>query len=643
MCDRDPVAAEMVEVLLARAHRWVAQATVCDPAEPVGWWHVCWERLGDVAFAQAWAPDAGHAAWLRAEVLRICALDADDWIGPFFRPRADPLIGTIETGHIGLGVVEVLELCPDLFDQAEHETIRQALMVKGLVPTRRWLDQYDERGDELNNHYLVHLSGYVAMALAAGSEEDVATLPNRLAVAASVFQEDSYAESVQYWGYAALHHSTTYELLAATSLVDEKWLQVAATAVPWVAHSVMFPQEHSPWGPGRHVSLLNFGDSALTGRPPADALLSFARHLGHLDPSTAGLARWLFELTYADVEVGPTDLSSFGFFNQIGWRSVNHLVAAREALSPEAAGVPLSASFSFGTTVERDSWDQPQTVLAVRNGHDVLTTPSHRHRDEASFILGHRGEVLFSDPGHCCYRLAAYQEAKESTAHSTWTLAGTDGAQITQRHPLGDAALGRRYAPRQVDLGTALPWRAYGADVAEAYGAPVHRAVRTWFTCLPHLVIILDEIETHEPVTVDTRFVLNNREDRLETERTADRLVLRRGAAAATLVQADSLTDGEDSKGALRTSWTALHDVYDPLPLAAGQGKEGSGEVIRFVTSTSGQRHRAVYALVLDRSDRIEDWDVKVLDGAAVALVRPSGEREVVAVDQLVSAARGGR
>lgn len=639
-CDREPVAAAMLDTVRRRAVRWTAHPSVTRPDERAGWWHVVWERLGDVAFLQAWEPDAQRAAWLRAEVLRICALDAEDWLGPFFRPKTPPLLGSIETGHIGVAIADVLHLCPELFDGADVTAIADAVTEKGLVPTRRWLDRFDEGADELNNHYLAHLNGYAAMALLTSSTADLETLPRRLDVAASLFQDDSYPESVQYWGYAALHFANLFRILSATGLVDSRWLRVAAGALPWVAHSMLFPQTESPWGAGRHVSLLNFGDSALTGRPPADALLCFARHLRRADPMRAGLARWLFDETYADVEVAPEDLASFGFFNQVGWRSVVDLAAAAAPLSPDDAQLPTCDTFRFGTVIERDRWTDPRTVLAARNGHDRLTTPSHRHRDEGSFVLGHRGEVLFTDPGHCCYRLHAYQRAKDSSVHSTWTLFDEGGRQIDQTVALGSEALGERYAPRRVDHDGLGALTVFGADVGAAYPSPVERATRMWITCLPHLVVIVDDIETSTPTTVETRFLLDNRENRLRTEGGSETLVLRRGGAGAMLARLESRTDGGPSEGPVLTSWTAVHDVYDPLPNAAGQGKEGSGVIHGFSTSVAGLRHRAVYAIALDEAARIGEWRLGYADGSVLEVVSRDGTRWNLDVDDTLARSR---
>ncbi|ASN22038.1 heparinase II/III domain-containing protein [Arthrobacter sp. YN] len=644
-CASDPRAARMVNVLLARATKWSTQDTVTDPGELAEWWHVCWERISDVAFAHAYRPDPVLEGWLRGEVLRICALSPDEWVGPSFRAKTRPTIAYLETAHIGLAVAIALELCPEIFSPAERQTIEEAVITKGLEPSRRWLEAQDrlpvrgaEPGRELNNWYMVLLDGYAAMALAVGSDQDIATLPDRFKKTATLYQRDSYPESLQYWGYATLHLTHLYELMSAAGLpgTDPGLLVPAARSLPWVAHSVMFPTQEGLWGEGKHLTLLNFGDSAMTGRPPADSLLCMAHHLE--DPQAAGLARWLFEQGYADLELAPTDLASFGFFNQISWISLSHLADAADAVSPVAAGLPEVQGFAEGTVIARDNWTDTRTVVAVRNGHDKLPTASHRQRDQGSFIAGHGGEVFFTDPGHCCYRLRAYQDAKDSSAHSTWSFSDpASGQTMHQKQSLGIDALGVRRAPETVENVFPGPASVFGADVADAYGKPITRAQRTWITWLPHVVIIVDDIETSQPMVVNSQFVLNNRDNKLRTNRATDtRLVFRRGDSAVKFFQLSSETDGVASAAPVETQLTALHDVYDPHPNAPGQGKEGSGHVHSFPTATAGTRHRAVYIIIMDHDSQIQNWHAYAQADGTVELGLPDHTKVLLPLTRLL-------
>ncbi|MFF3030964.1 heparinase II/III family protein [Streptomyces rubiginosohelvolus] len=644
LCRKDAQAQRLLDVLTRRAERWVASETVVDPGDAaarVDWWHICWERLSDVAFVQALVPDERRAAWLTAEVLRICDLPADAWTGPSFRPRSSPLVASLETAHVGLGVTTVLELCPDLFDDAQRRVIELALTSKGLEPCRRFLDG-NERvpGDgqptsDVNNWYLVVLDGFAAMALATGSDADIATLPRRFRFGAALCAADSYPEWLQYWGYAMLHLTHVYELATAADVpgASPEWIAPMGNALPWVAQSVMFEQRRSAWGDGRYMALVNFGDTALTGRPPADVLLSLARFLPDSGgTSHRGLARWLFDVTYADVELEPSDGSSFGFFNRISWRSLHHWADTAEPVSPVEAGLATGQGFSSGAVVVRDCWQDTKTVLAARTGHDDLPTVSHRHADDGSFILGHRGEVLFTDPGHCCYRLQAQTDAKSGATHTGWSFVDpSTGETVTQRLPLTRKAQGVRVGPRDVDNpAVAGPITVFSADLAAAYDDPgISRVRRTWISWLPHLVLVVDEIETRRPLVVHSHFVINNRDDLLRTNRATDsRLVFRRGETAAKFFQLAAETDQRPSASPIRTHWSALHDIYSPHPNSPGQGKEGSGEVHTFASASAGYRHRSVFSIVVDEESAIQAWHVW-LHGPNTVVVQCADGREV--------------
>ncbi|MEV0849626.1 heparinase II/III family protein [Streptomyces sp. NPDC049954] len=655
LCRKDPRAQGMLDVLTQRAERWASSPTLVDPGDAaarVDWWYVCWERLSDVALVQALMPDERRAAWLTDEVMRICGLPADEWTGPSFRPRSSPPVGTLETAHIGLGVTTVLELCPDLFDEAQRRLVEQALVSKGLEPCRRFLEGNErvpgdgETAPDVCNWYLVLLNGYAAMALATGSDADIETLPGRFRFGAALCQDDSYAEWVQYWGYAILHLTHLYELVIAAGVpgVSPEWITPLGNALPWVAQSVMFEQKRSSWGEGRYTAMVNFGDTALTGRPPADALLCLARFLPHSGGTGhQGLARWLFETTYADFELMPGGASTFGFFNGISWRSLNHLADAAEPVSPSAAGLATGQGFSTGAVVVRDSWQDTRTVLAARTGHDKLPTVSHRHADDGSFVLGHRGEVLFTDPGHCCYRLQAESDAKSASAHTGWSFSDpSTGETVTQSLPLTVEAQGGRVGPRLVDSPSVQgPVTVFSADLAAAYrDSAVVRARRTWISWLPHVVLIVDEIDTRHPLVVHSHFVINNRDDHLRTNRATDsRLVFRRGEAAAKFFQLASETDQRPSMSPVQTRWSALHDIYSPHPNSPGQGKEGSGEVHTFSSATAGSHHRSVYSIILDEESAIQGWHIWLRSGNVAVVQRPEGSEISFDLDHLLDSA----
>lgn len=641
----DPALQHLVELIKARALRWTANPTLVVPGELGDWWHVCWERLSDVAFAQAVDPDDARAVWLRTEVLRLCALPADAWIGPFFRPRYAPIVGMLETAHVGLGVTTVLELCPDLLDEDDTLTVHAALREKCLLPCERGLLTRETGldvtangapvrvSDYTQNWYWVLLDAFGAVALLLGDSERVETLPARFRRGQALHNADSYGESVQYWGYAALHLTNLWELVQAyrPDLI-RRLDQRHGNVIPWLVHSVLFTGQSRSWGPGRYTTMVNFGDSALTGRPPADVLSSVARFAAAGDARAAGLARWLLDVTYGDAELAPTELSSFGFFNQVGWRTIANLPHAAPALSPERADLGLAASFETGTVAVRDRWAEPRAVLAAQTGHATLNVDSHRHDDDGTFVLGYGGEVFFADPGHCCYRLQAYFAAVKAEAHSGWTLRNAEGQELP-RPRVPETAVGHRFGPDEV--GAAI---VFGVDLAPAYPEQVQLARRTWISLLPHVVIVVDDVVASTPVVVESRFVLNNQDNRLRVnEASTSRLVLRRDGAAAKFFRLESDAGGHHDSVAPRRSWSALHDIYHPQPNAPTQGKEGSGVVYTYSTGTPATTVRSVYSIVMAAESTITGWHVHYEDDV-VTVTPPDGPAMLVRLTDYVAA-----
>lgn len=640
----DPRFGALVDVVLRRADRWTANPTLVVPGELPDWWHVAWERLGDVAFAQALHPDDRRASWLRSETTRLGGPDVDDWLGPSFRARGDVAVGSLETAHVGLAVSEVLELCPEVLDEADLGAVREALIDRCLLPCERALERFERgaadfretsgaRGAVLHNWYAVLLDGFAAAAIAVGDEARIGALPERYRRAAGLFDVDSYGESLQYGGYAALHLSNLHELLEA---IEPGSLAGSPTAfgglTAWSAHSLMHLGPRPELGPGRYPTMVNFGDSAVTARPPAEVLAAVARFDAAAAPETAALARWLFDTCYHDPELEPADLSTFGFFSQVGWRALVNLLEAADGRSPAELALPTAQRFTAGTVAARDRWDESQTVLAAQAGHPELAADGHRHDDDGSFVLSHRGELFFTDPGHCSYRLDAYRVAKRATDHSTWSIRGASGP--LDRVRTQGAASGRGPGPTAED-GVIR----FSVDLADAYPDAVTRAERTWIAVLPHVVLVVDDIEATEPVTVTSRFVLNDRDHGLRVNEATDtRLVLRRGGAAAKFFQLAALGDGRPAAAQRRREWIALHDIYQPQPNAPTQGKEGSGVVYGYESVEPATRHRAIYSIVLDAEAEIVHWHVSLDDRGRVEVSRPDGT--VILVDPAAAASR---
>ncbi len=598
-------AADLYANLLRRADRWSAAPGVATPADDGGamdWRHVVWERLTDVAFIQRMDPAAERGEWLRNEVLAICDRPADDWIGPFFRPRENPPQGMLETAHIGIALATALWLCPDLFDQAEQERIRVALRSNCHEPCRTALPHRSG-----NNWFMVLLAGFATTAVLLDDAEAIKASVEHYQHAHSLYQPDSYDESLQYWNYASVHLAHTRDVLLAHDprLADRLDVAAYTQVVPWAVYSHLAMKPTPGWGPGAYPRALNFGDSAAMFRPSGDLLLHIASRSRASHPTEAGLARWLFDTTYADPALPSAGGDTFGFFNNYRWRSLALLSEAAEAIGPEDAGLPRTRGFAAGPVITRDDWRDDGTVLGMQAGHEQLRTASHRHCDENSFMVIYRGERILADPGHCTYRLPANRASAATDSHSTWTFATADG------HPLEQAKPTTAHSPsnRRTLLTDDGQVTAVRADAASAYGEPITRAERTWLAILPNIVLIIDRIEASEPVHVRSHFIANNRDNALQTNIASHtRLVFRRGDVALKLLQVASQSPEGPNVGDLQRGWTSMHDVYHPEPNQRGQSREGAGARYTLTTARPATSHLAVYAVLMDEESSIRAW-----------------------------------
>ena len=326
-----------------------------------------------------------------------------------------PPVGMLESAHITNAVCEAAGLAPELFNESETDEIRSALRDKGLLLCERYFN-----GRIGNNWYCVLLSGYTTASAMLGLQDNVERAVGLYNDCLGLYDSDGYGETLQYGNYASLALIQVRNLLLAydPSLSGRLPLDPIAGMVKWQVASLMYMKPLQGGGKAYPRSI-NFGDCAAIFRPSGDILLHIAANYD--DAKLCGLARWLFDTTYADPTLEPDELATFGFFNQFGWRSVA-LLAARElpnALSPRDIDMPLCCEFATGNVGRARQLQNPRAILAVQSGYDIHKVDSHRHADFNSFILAASGERIFVDPGHCCYRLEnlAAELSDESSQH----------------------------------------------------------------------------------------------------------------------------------------------------------------------------------------------------------------------------------
>jgi hypothetical protein len=586
-----------------------------QPGDTQEWWHLIWERLSDAAFVQAVKPNEALHAWLREVVLEVIDKPTDDWIGPWFRSRSIPLLGTLETAHISAAISTVIDLCPGLFSNEELLKIKDSLRTKGMEPCKSAANEILNARDHISNWFMALLNGFGTVAALLEDRETVAKAVEYYKKAVKLYNDDSYGESLQYSNYATIHLSHLREILIQydLSLKEELDIGCYAKLMPWYAASFMYMKPLEGWGSEAYPRAVNFGDSSAIFRPSGDVLLYIAARAKHQFPIESGLARWMFERMYENTELGPDDGASFGFNNSFQFLSILLYHEAAESLNPEQAGIPLLSSFEVGNIVARDRWEQPLTVLAIQGGFKQQCITAHRHKDQNSFILAHKQERFFVDPGHCCYRLKTQDFSKSEHSHNTWSFETEDegGGMIGQ-----ELIQGNIYKPTLQFNHNRIVNELDGihvvrSDAAELYGEPIRRAERTWIAAMPHTLFIVDRIEADLPVKVHSHFVINNRDNRLKAKVAAEtKLVFRRNEAGMKFFQVSAISDGEVNTNKLSLDWGYVHDCYNPLPNQKGQGAEGSASIFRYSSEKYQTQHTIIYAIAMDDTDTVRHWHI---------------------------------
>ncbi len=614
----DSQSAQLLSALRERVRRNTAEAKLVQSADTQEWFHLIWERFADAAFIYALDRDARLGQWLHDRTLEVCRLSLDEWVGPWFRKRANPPVGMLETAHLTNAVCEAAGLAPELFNESEADEIRSALRDKGLLLCERYIN-----GRIGNNWYCVLLSGYTTASVMLGLHDNVERAVGLYNDCLGLYDSDGYGETLQYGNYASLTLIQARNLLLTydPSLSERLPLDPIAGMVKWQAASLMYMKPLQGGGKAYPRSV-NFGDCAAIFRPSGDILLHIAANYD--DAKLCGLARWLFDTTYADPTLGPDELATFGFFNQFGWRSIAALAARDipDALSPNEAGMPLCCEFATGTSVVRDSWQNPRAILAVQSGYEPHNVDSHRHCDLNSFILAASGERIFVDPGHCCYRLDTWRQSCRTSHHNTWDFVDADGNSYTQK------PIRARQEPlnRRIKYSAPDGFYVLASDCAAAYGAAndhghFKRCERVFICRLPDVIFIIDRIEADLPVKVVSHFIANNRENKLDLHIADDyRIVLRRGDAGVKFFTFADMS--------MSQRWGFVHDYYHPQPNQAGQGKEGSAHIFDYTSKEFALEHINVHAVVMSDTETIRGWHIKRHDDAIV--VTSPGERESI-------------
>jgi hypothetical protein len=144
-----------------------------------------------------------------------------------------------------------------------------------------------------------------------------------------------------------------------------------------------------------------------------------------------------------------------------------------------------------------------------------------------------------------------------------------------------------------------------GSDAAQLYGAPLKNFSRFWILCGSNALFIIDRIESEVPVKTTWNWLLNNRDGLLnyQMER-PNKLTARRGDAGVKLT---SYGDGNYNV----PIYAMVHDAYHPLPAQRGEGKPGSGMLMRWTENTPTASRTVVHTLAVDSQAGVAGWESK--------------------------------
>ncbi len=620
----DSFQAKMYAALRERTYRNTQHPGFLQPGDTQEWWHLCWERASDAAFIWHMEKDEKLGEWIRGVAFWMRDLEDTEWIGPWYRSHVRPLKGHLETAHVSLAMCEILDLCEGLFTQEEKKSLEEALRVKGMGPCLRFCEIVRGNHTSISNWYNVLLMGYGTCALYFEDQEAIDKTMILIRDSYSLYNADSYGESVQYSNYASLTLAHLNELILRLrpDLANQVDMFCYANLMVWYAASFLYMK---PWtGDAVYPRTLNFADSAAIFRPTGDVLAQVAVRLKDKMPRQAALASWLMQTTYADPFLGPDELATFGFFNQFRYHAVLMQPDMAAPKSPAEAGLSEKMCFENGQVILRDRWSEPRSVLAVQAGYAPLNVTAHRHQDHGSFQFVQGKERMIVDGGHCTYRLNAYRYSCSSSQHATIDFAPDSNVKnfgmtanpyfsvIGQK--LADGNFYQRKPPRVRNIINQYMGAAHvlTMDMTDAYGDQVVSAQRAFITALPGAVFIVDKAETAEPLRMRTHFPMNNRDGALKTHRADEhRYVFRRNGEAMKVFECEAYVDGEKLPSKMQFEWGYVHRNYHPLANQEGQGKEGSAEIFNWVDAQAGKTHLRLCALASDRDERIKGWHIK--------------------------------
>jgi len=624
--EKDSFQMKLYEALKARTYKNTQHPGFVQPTDTQEWWHLCWERASDAAFTWHMEKDEKLGEWIRNVAFWMRDLEDTEWIGPWFRSHARPLKGHLETAHVCLAMLEILDLCEGLFTEEEKKSLEEALKVKGMGPALIYCERVVDGSGGLSNWYNVLLMGYGACALYFEDQEAIEKMMDFIRYSYNLYNKDSYGETVQYSNYASLTLSHLNELILRMrpDLAAQVDLGCYGRLMPWYAASFLYMK---PWDDETiYPRSFNFGDSAAVFRPTGDMLAQIAVRGKDIMPKEAALAAWLFETTYAHPEQGPDEMATFGFYNQFRYHAVLMQPDMCKAKTPGEVDMEKAVSFETGNVIIRDSWENTRGALAVQAGYEPLNVAAHRHRDLGSFQFAVGKERMIIDGGHCCYRLNAQRFTTSTAQHSVIDFCKESNQDnpwaanvpVTNYYAvLGQKTASGNFLVRQEPLVKNQINQYFGdahvltMDLTDVYSDHASLVRRAIVSVLPHAVFIIDQAETTESLRMRNHFPINNRDNALDVHRVNDhRYVFRRGGEGLKVIHCENFVDGESAPSMIQFEWGYCHKYYHPQANKDCQGKEGSAEIYNWIDPKPGKKHLRLVALAASDTEDVRCWHI---------------------------------
>ncbi|MCC6415883.1 MAG: heparinase II/III family protein [Opitutaceae bacterium] len=310
---------------------------------------------------------------------------------------------------------------------------------------------------------------------------------------ATIYGSDGcYDEGVSYWGYTTLYLALFAEVLWRTHGVDERNLINYPGTVRCALAQTM-PTRDS----GQKIrDFIHTKGWAMPMVKWEDDIVNFGDANGAVEVSVAAWVARTHDDPLAQYVV-----------NEIG--AVKHIYgliwfdAARAATPP---GPELNdLRMKNDIVVSRTGWRAEDNLVALRSGGPG----NHEHADRNSVIFKAHGERLLHDPFRAAYKATQPRWLLRQTEAHTAVLINGQGHQYHD----GSEGTNASWAFAKVTAYATGPgWMRVTSDATDAYqlvNADVTRVLRTLVYLKPDVLVIFDQVEAMQPVTVEARFQVN--------------------------------------------------------------------------------------------------------------------------------------